>query len=188
MSMATNKRLILITGAFLSAFAIYILAFLLPDVIRSSVGPTAHTMSEAATIATESNAYVTITDGEWLCDTLITLRGRSVNSPNRSVEITRFTEVFRSDDTGAVVLLVTLSGEESCDTLPTTPVSGYLQRMSPDREQALINEVRLARFINATDFLELCAYCGPDNSLIGVIFGFVFAVGGIGLLMWGVRM
>jgi hypothetical protein len=180
-----SKRGIIITGVALFAFAIYLLAFLLPDFIRSSVGPQPMTMADAAATAGASNSYVALTDGAWNCDTITYLRGRSTS--NRAVTTTRFTEVFRTDETGAVVMLVSLSGEVGCDELPDGNVAGYLQRMSADREQDLRNEVRLARFIYATDYLQLCAYCGPTNSLIGVGFGLFFALVGVGLVILGWR-
>lgn len=181
-----SKRGIIITGAVLLAFAVYLLAFLLPDFIRSSVGPQHMTMTAAVAAAQPSNSYVAITDGSWDCATISYLRGRS--STNRAVTVTRFTEVFRTDPTGAVVMLVQLSGEVGCAALPDGNLTGYLQQMSAGREQELRNDARLARFINATDYLELCDYCGPTNSLIGVGFGLVFALAGVGLVVWGLRM
>ncbi len=180
-----SKRGLMITGVVLIAFAIYLLAFLLPDFIRSSIGPQPMTMAEAAATATESDRYVAITDGQWNCETIQLVRGRS--STDRNDVITRFTEVFRTNESGTVVLLATMSGEVNCAGLEATALAGYLQRITPAREQELINEVRLARFINATDFLEICGYCGPTNSLIGTIFGFLFALLGIGLVVWGLR-
>lgn len=180
-----SRRGLMITGIALLAFSAYLLAFLLPDFVRSSAGPQVMTMREAATAATDLDQYVTITDGRWDCETLTYIRGRS--STNRSVIETRFTELFRTDETGEIVMLVTLSGEVTCDELTETELSGYLQRMSSAREQELRNEVRLARFIHATDYLEFCDYCGPTNSLIGVGFGFFFALAAIGLIVLGWR-
>lgn len=181
-----SQRAIIITGAVLLAFAAYLLAFLLPDFIRSSVGPQSITMAEAAAAATDKDRYVAITDGAWVCETITYVRGRS--STNRNVVTTRFTEVFRTDETGVIVLLAQMSGELDCDQLQAADLTGYLQRMSAAREQELRNDVRLARFINALDYLEICGYCGPTNSLIGTLFGFVFALAGLGLIVWGLRL
>ena len=181
-----SKRGFIITGVVLIAFAAYLLVFLLPDYIRASVGPQTMTMAAAAATATERDSYVAIADGAWDCETIQLVRGRS--SSNRNNEITRFTEVFRTNESGTVVLLATTSGEMDCEELQATALAGYLQRMTPAREQELINEVRLARFIHATDFLEICGYCGPTNSLIGTGFGMIFAALGIGLVVWGLRV
>lgn len=170
----------------LLAFAGYLLAFLLPDFVRSSRGPQSWTMTEAAARATETDAYVTIPDGEWMCETITYLRGPS--GSNRLQTTTRYTEVFRTDASGAVVVLAKLSGEVECPELLEMELSGYVQRMSAARQQELRNEARLARFFNATSFLEICGYCGPTNSLIGVLFGSGFALAGIVMLVWGFRM
>jgi hypothetical protein len=180
------RRTILIAGVILLLFATYLLAFLLPDFIRTAVGPKQLTMAQAAETASETDAYIAISDGAWECDTIEYVRGRS--STNSLRETTRFTEVFRTNGNGMVVLLATMSGEVDCAELQATDLAGYLQRMSPEREQELINEVRLARFINATVFLEICGYCGPTNSLIGTMFGFGFGLIGLVLLVWGLRM
>ena len=186
-STPTNpRRIILITAVFLLLFATYLLAFLLPDFIRTAVGPQHMTMAQAAESASETDAYIAISDGTWECNTIEYVRGRSTTGTTR--QITRFTEVFRTNDSGQVVLLATMSGEMDCAELQATDLAGYLQRMSSDREQELINEVRLARFIHATTFLEICGYCGPTNSLIGTLFGFAFGLIGLGLLVWGLRM
>jgi hypothetical protein len=60
--------------------------------------------------------------------------------------------------------------------------------MSDSKQQDLTNDARLARFFDATEFLEFCDYCGPENSLIGVAFGVVFALAGIAILIVGYRM
>lgn len=185
---ANQRRIILITAAGLLLFSIYLLAFLLPDFMRTAVGPQQMTMTQAAESASDSDAYIAISDGAWECDTIEYVRGRAASNTGTRREITRFTEVFRTNDSGKVVLLATMSGEMDCAELQATDLAGYLQRMSPEREQELINEVRLARFINATTFLEICGYCGPTNSLIGTLFGFAFALIGLGLLVWGLRM
>ena len=96
--------------------------------------------------------------------------------------------MFVTSADGGVVALVTLSGEKDCNDFEGYDLTGYLERMSDGTQQELTNEVRLARFINATDYMEFCDYCGPDNSLIGVVFGFVFAMAGVALLAYGFRM
>ena len=80
-----------------------------------------------------------------------------------------------------------MSGETDCDALEATELSGYLTRMSATTQQNLTDEARLARFFDATTFLEICGYCGQSNSLIGTLFGFAFAIGGLALLMLGLK-
>lgn len=182
-----NSRRNTIIGGFVAlAFAAYLLAFLLPDFIRTVGGPRQVTPTEAAEIAADDDVYVAITDGRWDCETITYVTGPSGSDVSRID--TRFTEVFMTGETGRVVILAQLSGEVDCEELQTMELKGYLNRMLPDQEQELINEVRLARFINASVFLEMCGYCGPSNSLIGTLFGFFFAIGGLALIGWGITM
>lgn len=180
-----QKRIFIISGALLTLFSIYLLAFLLPDFIRSLAGPDAMTLSEAAEIATDENRYVTLTDGAWECDTISYVRGYS--SSSRRIE-TKSTEIFAVNRDGSTVALVALSGEVNCSDLDDIPLTGYLAGMTPEREQTLTDEVRLARFVDREAVVELCSYCGTTNSLIGTLFGFAFAILGIGLLIWGLRI
>ncbi|MEM7115259.1 MAG: hypothetical protein AAF614_22655 [Chloroflexota bacterium] len=181
-----RKRNVLILAAMILLFAVYLLAFLLPDFIRTVAGPREVTMAQAAELASDDDAYVTILDGSWDCETIKLVRGPSATNTRR--ETTRATEVFLTNEAGTVVLLATMSGESDCAELQTAVLSGYLNKMTPEQEQDLINEVRLARFINATTFLEMCGFCGPTNSLIGTLFGFAFALLGIGLLVYGLGL
>jgi hypothetical protein len=146
------------------------------------------TLAEAAATATDQSTYVKIEDGVWRCDTIRYIRGRS--STNSLATTTRFTEIFLTDDATPeqIVMLASLSGEKDCADLDGSPPDGYLTRMSDSKQQDLTNDARLARFFDATEFLEFCDYCGPENSLIGVAFGVVFALAGIAILIVGYRM
>lgn len=183
---ANGRRNTIIWGLVVLAFAAYLLAFLLPDFIRTVAGPQELTLREAAEIAADDDAFVAITDGEWVCDTIEYVRGPS--SSDRTKIETRYTEVFLTGDDGQVVVLAQLSGEVDCEELAEVELAGYLNRMTAGQEQELIDEVRLARFINADIFLDMCGYCGPTNSLIGTLFGLVFATAGVGLLIYGINM
>jgi hypothetical protein len=146
------------------------------------------TVARAAEVADSMSQYVALEDGVWHCDTIEYIRG--VSSTNRRRIITRNTEIFFTNEASLpqIVVLVTESGEKSCDDFQSNDLDGYLTRMGSGTQQDLANEVRLAQFPGATDYLELCAYCGPENSAIGVGFGVFFALAGIALLVWGLRM
>lgn len=188
MSPKRKRRILLISGGVLLAFSLYLLAFLVPDVIKTAGGPERMTMARAAEVATGDSTYATIEDGVWHCDTITYIRGRS--SSNRQRIETRYTEIFVTDAANPpqIALLATLSGRKECDDLQGTTLSGYLTRMSGGKQQELANEVRLAQFYDATVFLEFCGYCGTGNSLIGVAFGVVFGMGGVALLAFGFRI
>ena len=184
----TTRRVILISGGLVLFFGLYLLIFLVPDVVQNMQGPDDLTLAEAAGTATDDQNYARITDGVWNCDTIAYVRGPS--SSNRLKIVTRSTEAFLTDANNPeqIVVFATFSGEKSCDDIEGSELSGYLKRMSSDKRQELTSEARLARYFDAKDYLEMCAYCGPSNSLIGTIFGIVISVSGIALLAWGWRM
>lgn len=183
-----KRRTMLITGGVMLVFSIYLLVFLVPDLIRAAAGPEGMTLARAADIASEESTYARLEDGRWQCDTIEYIRGMS-SSGTRQI-VTRYTEVFYTDATKPeqTVVLVSLSGEVDCAELESLVPEGYLTRMSSGDRQALTNEARLARYFAATDFLSFCGYCGEENSFIGVVFGVIFAVGGFVVLMMGFRM
>ncbi len=183
---STNQaRNLLIAGGVLLFFSLYLLAFLLPDFIRSLAGSESITMETAAERATSESIYVAVEDGKWRCETIHqAVEYSSTESDRKTI---RTTEVFLTNESGSVALLAKMSGEMDCDELEATDLSGYLTRMSADTQQDLTNDARLARFFDATDFLEICGYCGQTNSLIGTLFGFAFAIGGLALIVLGIR-
>ena len=182
---ARRRKTLLISGGFCLFFSIYLLIFLLPDFIRSLAGPEPMTLSQAAERATDENLYVLLADGSWECETIDYVIGYSSTSADR-VD-TKFTEIFVTNPSGAVVVLAQMSGELECADFDGREIVGYLTRMTADQQQDLTNEVRLARFINGETYLELCGFCGQTNSLIGTLFGLAFFMGGLALLILGLR-
>lgn len=182
-----NRRMVLIAGGVLLFFGAYISVFLIPDVLATASGPETMTMAHAADIATDTTTYAKIEDGVWDCDTIEHVYGWSSTSKRNEI---KFTEVFVTDGASpvSIAMLTQMSGEQSCLDLRETTPTGYLRRMSDDTKQVLTNDARLARYYDAEAFLEFCGYCGQENSMIGAIFGFVFALAGIGLLIFGWRM
>lgn len=185
--MKNLKRTLIILGAVLLFIGLYITAFMIPDALRALSGPQSMTLAQAAGVAQSERTYASITDGDWQCQTLREVRGLSSTRLRygRLREVTRYTEVFFTDNTEQVVMLVTLSGEVGCNDLTTEKPTGYLYAMNDDVRQELTNDVRLARYINTQTFLEFCGYCGRDNSLIGAVFGVSFMLLGIGLIVFG---
>jgi hypothetical protein len=182
-----NKRTLFITGGVMLVFGIYLLAFLLPDVLQTASGSENMTLVRAAEVATDVSAYVSIEDGEWDCDTIVYIRRRASSGGSST---TASTEIFLTDSkrTPKIVIFATMSGRMACGDFDGLNPTGYLTRMSSDQQQELTNEVRLARFFNAETVLALCGYCGTENSLIGLIFGIVITLGGIGIIVLGFKI
>lgn len=183
----STGRWIMVTGGVLLFIGLYISAFLVPDVIRASAGPQTYTLDEAVEVAGSERTYARLEGGAWDCDSLTYVEGFSP-SHRRYVlleEETKFTEVFFTDAARDVIVFVTLSGEVDCAALSDQAPSGYLYAMSGGTRQELTNDARLARYFDAQSYLEFCGYCGQENSLIGAVFGVVFALAGVGLIAFG---
>jgi len=174
-------------GIVLLLFGLYISAFLVPDVIRTMSGPQPMTLAEAANAATTERTYARLEGGSWECDTLTPVEGLSPSHRRYEVlrEEIKTTEIFFTDAAREVVAFVTLSGEVECDELSEELPSGYLYAMSTRTRQELTDDARLARYTDASHFLEFCGYCGRDNSMIGAVFGIVFTLGGGAMVVSG---
>ena len=170
-------------------FGLYLLAFLVPDVLQTAGGPQSMTLERAAEVATDESLYVSLEDGTWDCDTLVHIRRRSATG-SAGTKTTASTEIFLTDGRTSpkVVIFATLSGKLLCSDFDGLLPTGYLTLMSSNEQQDLTNNARLARFFSSDSVLALCGYCGTENSMIGLIFGIVITLGGIGVLILGLRM
>ncbi|MEL6310691.1 MAG: hypothetical protein AAFN11_05170 [Chloroflexota bacterium] len=167
-------------------FGLYVSAFLVPDVINAWAGAQPLSLVDAAKVASDEQTYARLTDGSWDCDTLTYVEGYSPSHRYGSPleEDTKVTEIFFTDEGQDIVVFITMSGERDCDDLPNAP-SGYLYEMQNRTERELTNDARLARYFDADSLLEMCGYCGRDNSLIGAGFGIASIVGGLALIVFG---
>lgn len=168
-------------------FGLYLSVFLVPDVVRTMLGPRAMTLQEAAQIADPDRTYARLEGGNWDCDSLVYVQGLSPSHSRYETlrETTKSTELFYTDPGGAVAVLVTLSGEVPCETLAGDVPAGYLFSLGSGTRAGLERDGRLARVASASTVLEMCGYCGRENSLIGALFGIAFIVGGVGMFVWG---
>jgi hypothetical protein len=162
-----NPKYALILSLVVGGFCVYILFFLLLDIFSVPSDPNILSMSDAARQAGEERIYVAIADGVWDCESLYYITGPSAT--NRQRTTTRFTEGFLTDPSGEILMHASMSGRKTCAELMSETTAGYLSLMDPDKQQELTNEVRLAKYINADTYLELCGYCSPTNSWIGII-------------------
>lgn len=185
-SRQTLGRITQVTGILFVLFGIYVSIFLIPDVIQTASGPQSLTLEEAAEVANEERTYVQLTDGTWDCDTVVYALGLApmYNRYDRLETETKSTEIFLTGDDNEVVVLVVLSGEVECADVSDTLPAGYLYAMSDSTRQELTNDARLARYFMTDTFIELCGYCGRDNSLIGAVFGVISILSGVGLIIW----
>ncbi len=165
-------------GVGLILFCAYILYFLLQDVNSVPSDPVQIGLQTAVTQASDERIYVQIEGGQWDCDSITHVRTPRINNRPASTD----TEAFLISNDGTVVTFVRLSNEQSCDDLNALTPEGYLTRLDADKQQELTNDVRLAKYISATDYLELCSYCSPSNSWLGIIISSVMGLLGLGLI------
>lgn len=186
---AKNRRIVLITAGVMLFFGLYLLAFLVPDVLQTASGPASMTLERAADVATDESLYVSLEDGRWDCETIKHVRRRSPSS-SAGTMTTASTEIFLTDGktTPDVVAFATLSGEMTCGDFDGLTPTGYLTQMSEDQQQDLTNDARLAKFFRADTVLALCGYCGTENSMIGLMFGIAITLAGLAVLILGLRM
>jgi len=186
---AKNRRIVLILAGVMLFFGFYLLVFLVPDVLRTASGPASMTIERAAEVATDDSLYVSIEDGRWDCDTITHVRRRSATGTTGTMT-TALTEIFLTDGktTPNIVVFADFSGKLTCGDFDGLMPTGYLTQMSDEQQQDLTNEARLAKFFRAETVLALCGYCGTENSMIGLMFGIVITLGGIAVLILGLRM
>lgn len=185
-----SPRVVYIIGGVLLFVGLYISVFLIPDVIKSIGGAQSMTLAEAAEVANAQQTYARIADGTWDCATLSQVRVRAPSYGRYGAvrEETRFTEIFYVGEGQEVVMFVTLSGEVDCADLDGKHPEGYLYRMNNSTRQELTNDARLARYFSTDTFLEFCGYCGRENSMIGAVFGIVFTLLGLAVVLYGRKL
>ncbi len=135
-------------------------------------GPQTVTITEAAEIATGENTYVTVEGANVLCERLRYREGRSSATGTTD---TRYTDVWMVDEAGTVGIFASYSGRIGCDDITDGDITGFLT--APRSLPGSANPLPLG--INAA-YLELCGYCGRENSLImGGISVVMIALGGL---------
>jgi hypothetical protein len=120
---------------------------------------------------TEQNEWVVIEDAKWDCSSM---------APFGSGTDKRAEAMF-TDESGKVLVVALLPEKVSCAELTASPPTGEIHRMSEYHHKHLTSEARLDKYTNATTYLDMCTYCGPTNSRLGVILGLIFVPLGLAL-------
>ncbi len=178
---ARGRKVTIISASVLIAFCIYILAFLVPDVIRTLGGPSEMTLADAASLVEPDDEFVSLSGYRLDCDSIRYTVGRDAN--NRTRTTTRATNIVAESTDGSVLMKARLSGRLECEEIDTSVMSGYLSSLS-------IVDIRklTATYPQAQTFLLLCAYCGPENSKLGIIISSAMLLIGVALLVFGLKM
>ncbi len=130
--------------------------------------PQSVTMVEAAAIA-DSKPWVTIEDGVWNCQNIWYMGSDR-------------TYAVLTNTSQTVVTVVLYSDKVSCNALQARQPRGILTRMAEKRYSVASREHDFSEYPDATAFLDLCGFCGADNSLGLVVMSGVAVV--LGLLLY----
>lgn len=134
--------------------------------------PTPISLAVSGGMISEERQWVVVEDAHWDCSSMAPF---GFGSDSR-------VEAMFTDEAGTVVVVAVLSPEVPCAELTASPPTGEIYRMSEHRYARLKDKGRLDNYSNATTYLEMCAYCGPGNSRIGVALGLIFVP--LGLAMY----
>lgn len=175
----TYKRVTRIISVLFILFGIYVLAFLIPDVLDIASGPQEMTVSEAAERASDTRLYASLTDGDWICGSIVHVEGPSGSDfvTGRRIPRTRYTEVIVGDSQREIAVWTRLSGEVDCEELQVMQPTGYIYALNGNPSGR--NTISRDLIRSADTVVELCGYCGLENSTIGLVFGAVSAILGI---------
>lgn len=133
--------------------------------------PTPIALAAASETISAERQWVTVADAKWDCASVVPF---GVGSDTR-------VEAIFTDETGTILVVALLSKAVPCAELMASPPTGEIYRMSEGRQAYLLRQGRFAKHPKATAYLELCAFCGPANSQMGVILGLIFGPLGLGL-------
>jgi hypothetical protein len=183
----TLKRYARWGGIFFFLFGLFVLVPLAFDLASTLGGAQDYTISDVAEVASDERTYARLTDGEWDCDTLAYIEGYSgsdlyMRRLYRGLDV-RTTEVLRVDDDNDIAVWVSLSGRVTCDDLANIEAVGYLYATDGTPNGLNSDMRRVLR--NSDTVLELCGWCGSENSMIGFGFGIVMVLLGLAGLWFG---
>ena len=109
--------------------------------------------------------WVSIRDGKWDCNNIA------------QTETDTFAVLLNKDET--LVIVANFDKKVTCEELTGFHPTGRLDKFV-DREFVYTsNYINFSNYEQMTSFLSLCAYCGRDNSQLGVLMGIFFALLGL---------
>lgn len=187
---ATLARYARYGGIAFIIFGILLFVPLASDLFTVIGGAQDYTTRAVAEVANDERTYARLTDGEWNCDTISYIEGYSGSDlymrrlyAGTSV---RTTEVLRVDNANDIAVWVSLSGRVTCDDLANIEAVGYLY--ATDGKPSGLNNSMRSVIRNSDVVLELCGWCGAENSMIGFGFSVAFMLLGAVSLWFAPRL
>ncbi|HLY29141.1 MAG TPA: hypothetical protein VKQ72_22540 [Aggregatilineales bacterium] len=137
--------------------------------------PALLTLSDAAEqLHTHEQVWVQLSGVEWDCGNLV---------DETLLDGSHRTEVIFWDQASAVWGVALFSGQVRCRDLNSSKASGILTQMEAGFFDRLSQRgFDLTRYQGEKVRLNLCTFCGPANSTLGVVIGIIFVP--IGLAMY----
>ena len=118
--------------------------------------------------------WVSLQNSKWDCNSI-----RSSSSVRN-----KKTEIIATSLDERIIVLVDFSDILTCDEIAQTSPVGFVTQMSERRYKLLIEsgEFDLSRYKDSNQYFDLCAYCGRNNTIAGLIAGAIFTI--VGLLFY----
>jgi len=116
-------------------------------------------------ISKKDHLWVSIRDGKWDCNNIA------------HNETDTFAVLLNKDET--LVIVANFDKKVTCEELTGTQPTGRLDEFV-DREVLYTSKyINFSNYEHMISFLSLCAYCGRENSQLGIIMGIFFALLGL---------
>jgi len=119
---------------------------------------------------TDAPLWVSLQNSKWDCDSLRSNSGKDEE-----------TEIIATDSNQSIIVLVNYSDSLTCEEIVQNNPIGYLTEMTERRIKIFTTsgKFNLSKYPEVDQYFDLCAYCGPTNSGIGVVIGAFVSVGGL---------
>ncbi len=133
--------------------------------------PVSMSLEQAAEEVTNGHEpWASLENGKWECTSILhyTL---SLNKVEGAI-----TDVAFTNDAQTIVLFAWFSGEVACEELPALPLAGEVTPLHGVDRETVINQGQLAKYPNASAFLQICTGCTPETTKITVVFFAVLAI------------
>jgi len=124
-------------------------------------------------LSTKRHLWVSIPDGKWDCNNMA-FDGRNT-----------FAVLLSKSET--VIVVASFDENKTCQELHELQPSGKLSKFVRREFAYTSNHINLSKYGPTAAMLSLCAYCGRQNSEMGVAMGIFFSVFGLfydKLAMW----
>lgn len=133
--------------------------------------PVAMSLEQAAEEVTNGHEpWATLENGKWECASILHY-SLSMNKVKGDI-----TEAAFTNDAQTIVLFAWFSGEVACEGLPVLPLTGEITPLHGVDRETVINQGQLAKYPDASAFLQICTDCGPETTKITVVFFAVLAI------------